>query len=86
MSEKHIIHVSEWKFTYEPFENKHSFDDGAVKPLEIVLQRWKFKGLFFILKDIEKSINLEVHFAQLSKNKDKIIFIGTLRFLYLQCS
>ena len=33
MSEKHIMHVFEWKFTYKSFENRHIFEDSAGKPL-----------------------------------------------------
>ena len=41
MFEKHIMHVFEWKFTYKPFENKHSFEDGAEKPLRNIFTTLK---------------------------------------------
>ena len=34
MSEKHMMHVFECKFTYKPLENRHTFEDGAAKPLK----------------------------------------------------
>ena len=33
MSGKHKMHVFEGKFISKPFENMHSFEDGAAKPL-----------------------------------------------------
>ena len=61
MSEKQIMYVFEWKFTYKPFENRQSFEDGAGKPLRTSFTTLKkIKRIFFIFKDIEKSINLEL--------------------------
>ena len=52
------MHVFEWKFIHKPYEDRQFFKDDAGKPLEIVLQPKKFKGIFFNIKDIEKYINL----------------------------